>query len=370
MSQMDQAEIERRLRILRDAMANSNVDIAAVAPGDMMRYLAGYASYPDERLCLLLISARKAVVVAPALNAAEWQAHTALPLYIWADEEGPRAALSAALSSLELSQVRRLAVDGEMRADFLLHLLGATGDPEVITLAALGAPLRLRKSPFEIELLQAAAAQADRAMQAAIEACQPGVTEAQVAWAAEQAFRMDGADYVCFTLVASGPNSAFPHHRSGQRVLQHGDAVLIDIGASLNNYKSDITRMVYLGEPPLVFLRTYDAVLRANEQARAAVKPGATAASVDRAARAVLEAAGCAERFIHRTGHGLGLSVHEPPWIMAGNEQLLEEGMVFSIEPGVYFPGQFGIRIEDIVMVTTSGARTLTGLDRRLVVKA
>ncbi len=370
MSQIERDEIERRLRILRNAMANSNVDIAAVAPGDMMRYLAGYAPHPDERLCLLLISAHKAVVVVPALNAAEWQMHTALPLHTWPDEEGPHAALLTALSSLEVSRVRRVVVDGEMRADFLLPLLETTGAPEVITLAALGAPLRLRKSPSEIELLQAAAAQADRAMQAAIEACQPGVTEAQVAWAAEQAFRMDGADYVCFTLVASGPNSAFPHHRSGQRVLQRGDAIIIDIGASLHHYKSDITRVVYLGEPPLAFLRAYDAVLRANEQARAAVKPGVTAASVDRAARAVLEAAGCAERFIHRTGHGLGVSVHEPPWIMAGNEQLLEEGMVFSIEPGVYFPGQFGIRIEDVVVVTSSGARTLTGFERRLVVKA
>lgn len=370
MSPIEPVEIEQRLRILRDAMANSNVALTAVAPGDMMRYLAGYASYPDERLCLLLIAAARVAVVAPALNAAEWQTHTTLPLYTWADAEGPRAALQAALSSLEVAPLRRLAVDGEMRADFLLHLLEASGGPEVITLAALGAPLRLRKSPSEIARLQAAAAQADRAMQAAIEACRPGVTEAQVAWAAEQAFRMDGADYVCFTLVASGPNSAFPHHRSGQRPLQHGDAVIIDIGASLNHYKSDITRVVYLGEPPLAFLRTYEAVLQANEQARAAVRPGVTAASVDRAARSVLEAAGCAEHFIHRTGHGLGLSVHEPPWIMAGNEQLLEEGMVFSIEPGVYFPGQFGIRIEDIVVVTASGARTLTGFDRRLVVKA
>lgn len=369
MSSVEPIELEQRMSILRDAMANSHVDIVAVAPGDMMRYLAGYATYPDERVCLLLISMHKAVVVAPALNAEEWQTHTALPLYIWADEESPRAALLAALSSLEASHVRRLAVDGEMRADFLLYLLEATGGPDIITLSALGAPLRLRKSSSEIELLQAAAAQADRAMQAAVEACQPGVTEAQVAWMAEQAFRMDGADYVCFTLVASGPNSAFPHHRSGQRVLQHGDAIIIDIGASLNNYKSDITRVVYLGEPPLAFLRTYDAVLRANEQARAAIEPGVPAASIDRAARAVLEAAGCAGRFIHRTGHGLGLSVHEPPWIMAGNEQLLEEGMVFSIEPGVYFPGQFGIRIEDIVVVTASGARTLTGFDRRLIVK-
>ncbi len=362
-------ELEQRMNILRAAMANADVDIVAIAPSDMMRYLAGYASYPDERVCMLLVSQHTAAAVVPALNAGEWRAHTNLPLHIWADNEGPQTALSAALSALDVSRIRRLAVDGEMRADFLLPLLKAAGNPEVITLAGLGAPLRLCKSSTEIELLQAAAAQADRAMQAAIEACRPGVTEAQVAWAAEQAFRMNGADYVCFTLVASGPNSAFPHHRSGQRVLQLGDAIIIDIGASLNHYKSDITRVVHLGEPSPEFLKAYEAVLRANEAARAVVRPGVSAATVDRAARTVLETAGYGEYFVHRTGHGLGLSTHEPPWIMAGNEQPLEEGMVFSIEPGVYLPGQFGIRIEDIVVVTASGARVLTGFDHQLTVK-
>ena len=151
--------------------------------------------------------------------------------------------------------------------------------------------------------------------------------------------------------------------------MQVGEAVVLDMGASLDSYLSDITRMVFLGEPPAEFLKAYEAVLAANERGRAAVKPGVTAHRVDQVARSTLAAAGYGDYFIHRTGHGLGLEIHEPPYIMAGNEQLLEEGMVFSVEPGVYLPGRFGIRIEDIVAVTGTGVRTLTGFDHKLVVK-
>jgi Xaa-Pro dipeptidase len=363
-------DLERRMTILRQAMAGAGVDLAAIAPIDNMRYLAGYASHPDERLCLLLVTADNAGVVVPALNAEEWAAHTGLPLFPWADSDGPQGALKSALASLGLTSAKSLVVDDEMRADSLLPLMATSGAHKTVTLASLNAPLRLHKSADEVEALARAAAQADRAMQAAVDACRPGVTEAQVAWAAEQAFRLDGANQVCFTLVAAGPNGAYPHHHSGEHVLQAGEAIVIDIGASLNHYKSDITRVVCLGEPSPELLRAYDAVLEANQRARDAVKPGVPAAEVDGAARSALEAAGYGQYFVHRTGHGLGLSIHEPPWIMAGNAQLLEESMAFSVEPGVYLPGRFGIRIEDIVVVTETGARNLTGFDHRLIIKS
>ncbi len=361
-------ELENRLRLLRDFMVEKGVDLAAFGPAANMRYLAGYASHADERLCLLLVSPRETRVVVPALNAEEWIAYTQLPLYTWADADGPATALEEALTGL--GDIDKLVVDDVMRADFLLPLMAATRPRETLPLAALNIPLRLRKSTAEIEALAKAAAQADRAMQAGMDACRPGASEQQVAWAVEEAFRLDGAEEVCFTLVASGPNGAFPHHHSGERVLQTGDAIILDIGASLDGYKSDITRMVFLGEPDREFLNAYAAVLKANEAGRAAVKPGATAESVDRAARGTLEAAGYGEYFVHRTGHGLGLDIHEPPWVMDGNDAVLEEGMVFSIEPGVYLPGKFGVRIEDIVVVTPTGVRNLTGFDHDLVVKS
>jgi Xaa-Pro aminopeptidase len=348
-------------------MNTAQIDLVAVGPTANMRYLVGYTPHADERLCLLLVSPQAESMVVPLLNVEDVAAHTSITLHTWPDAEGPRVALSQALA--RISPVKRLAIDGTMRADFLLPLLAATSPQETLTVEPLLAPLRACKSPEEIEALARAAAQADRAMRTAMEACQPGVTEAEVAWAAEAAFRLDGAEVVTFTLIAAGPHGARPHHHSGQRRLQQGDAVIIDIGASLNGYQSDITRVVFLGEPPTEFLQAYEAVLAANERARAAVRPGVAAQEIDRQARGTLETAGYGEYFIHRTGHGLGLEVHEPPWIMAGNEQLLEEGMVFSVEPGVYLPGKFGVRIEDIVAVTPTGCRTLTGFDHQLVIK-
>lgn len=360
-------EFDRRLDSLRAAIQGAGVDLIAVGPTANMRYLAGFAPHADERLCLLLISPQATRSVVPKLNAEEWAAHVDLPLHTWADDQGPDEALKAALAGI--APVKTLAIDGAMRADFLLPLMTATDAQQTILVDTLIAPLRARKSAQEIDALARAAAQADRAMQAAMEACQPGVSETQVAWAAEEAFRLDGAEEVCFTLVAAGPNGAYPHHHSSQRLLQEGDAVILDIGASLNGYKSDITRMVFLGEPPAEFLKAYEAVSEANVRGREAVKPGVPAEEVDRAARSTLETREYGEYFIHRTGHGLGLEIHEPPWIMAGNQQPLETGMVFSVEPGAYFPDKFGVRIEDIVVVTQEGCRCLTGLDREPVVK-
>jgi Xaa-Pro aminopeptidase len=345
-------EFERRTESLRANMQEAGVDLIALGPTANMRYLAGFVPHPDERLCLLLISPGATRAVVPKLNAGEWAAHIDLPLHTWADDEGPEA------------------IDGAMRADFLLPLTAATQPGATIPAEALIAPMRARKSAEEIEAVARAAAQADRAMAAAVDACRPGVPETQVAWAAEEAFRLDGAEEVCFTLVASGPNGAYPHHHSGERLLEEGNAIILDIGASLDGYKSDITRVVFLGQPPAEIVEAYDAVLEANTQGRAAVAPGVTAQEVDRAARSTLEARGYGEAFIHRTGHGLGLEIHEAPYIIAGNEQRLEPGMVFSVEPGVYFPGRFGIRIEDIVVVTESGVRNFTGFDHGLVVKS
>lgn len=357
---------KNRLTQLQTAMQAANIDLVAVGPTANMRYLLGYVPHPDERLCLLLVSAEKVGMVVPTLNAADVAAHIDLPMERWPDAAGPQQALQRAVSDLS---VKRLAVDGTMRADFLLPLLAVTSPQETITVEPVLAPLRARKSAEEIEALVQAAAQAGRAMQAGINACRPGVTEAEVAWVVEEAFRKDGAEVVTFTLVASGPNGAFPHHHSGLRRLQSGDAVIIDIGATLNGYQSDITRTIFLGDPSAEFLKAYEAVLAANERGRAAVKPGVTAQAVDQATRSTLDAAGYGEYFIHRTGHGLGLEIHEAPYIMAGNELSLEEGMVFSVEPGVYLQGQFGIRIEDIVAVTATGVRTLTSFDRQLVIK-
>ena len=358
---------EKRLANLQSILRLNGIDLAAIGPTANMRYLLGFVPHVDERLCLLLVSPSMVCIVTPGLNREEMAAHTGVGLLGWADEEGPQAALRRAIAAQP--KVRTLAVDGAVRADSLLQVQGVIDPQATVAVDPLIRPLRICKSAEEVEALARAAAQADRAMQAAVDACRPGATEAEVSWATESAFRQSGAQEVSFTLIASGPNGAFPHHHSGPRVLQPGDAIVMDIGASLDGYKSDITRMVHLGEPSREFRQAYEAVLRANQGAMAAVRPGARAGQIDQVARNTLEEAGYGKLFTHRTGHGIGLDTHEPPWIMSGESTVLEAGMAFSIEPGVYQVGQFGVRIEDILVVTTSGARVLTGYDHALVVK-
>ncbi len=361
------AHSNERLSNLQNRMREAGVDLIAIGPTANMQYLVGFAPHADERVCLLLVRPDDVRMVAPSLNCEEIAAHTDVELVPWADVDGPQVALRRALGSR--TALGSLAVDGATRADFLMHLQANVTSQKTISADSLVAPLRLCKSADEIELLAQAAAQADQAMQAAVDTCRVGATESEIAWAAEAGFRKSGADVVDFTIVAAGANGAFPHHHAGNTQLKNGDAIVIDIGATYRGYKSDITRMVHLGKPTEEFSRAYAAVLEANQRAMAAVRPGVAAEEIDRVAREVLEAAGYGKYFTHRTGHGIGLEGHEPPWMMHGNKIVLEEGMTFSIEPGVYFVGQYGIRIEDIVAVTQAGVRNLTGFDHVLVVK-
>ena len=192
----------------------------------------------------------------------------------------------------------------------------------------------------------------------------PGATELDVAEAAAAAFRAKGCEEVLFTIVAGGPNGAFPHHHSGRRALDAGDAVVIDIGARLNGYASDITRMAFVGAPNERYLEVHRVVEAAVQAGLGATRAGATCHDVDAAARGAIEEAGFGEYFVHRTGHGLGLSVHEPPWIMRGEDVELRVGMVHSIEPGIYLPGEFGVRLEEIVHVTADGCERFSRLSR------
>jgi Xaa-Pro aminopeptidase len=365
----DSGESAKRLSRLQAQMAEAEVDLVAIAPTPNMRYLLGFAPLADERPCVLLITRQGTGLIVPELNADQVEAHTGMEAIRWSDATGPRQALTEAVSTLGLGSGIVLAVDATMRADVLLLLQETISPQRCVTSGKVMSALRMLKSEREIEALARAAAQADHAMMVGAGACQPGVTEREVAEKIANYFRQDGAEAVDVTLVASGPNSAFPHHEASDRRLQDGDTIIIDIVATLDGYKSDVTRVVHLGEPPPKVRAVHEIVLEANRRGREAAVAGAYARDVDRAARTVIEQAGYGPYFIHRTGHGLGMEVHEEPWISAESPTLLEPGMVFSVEPGIYLEGQFGIRIEDIVVVTEGECRCLTGLDRALIVK-
>ena len=358
-----------RLNKLQEEMTKVGVDLTAIAPTSNMRYLLGFSPMPDERLCVLLVTRNATRLVIPDLNADQVEAHTGFRGIRWKDEAGPDQALAEALDDLDATRPAVLAVDASMRADALLVLQKVTQPGRSASAADLMAALRMRKSESELEVLARAAALADEALMVGAEACRPGVTEREVAECIAAHFREGGAAMVDFALVASGPHSGFPHHTAGERQIQAGDTVILDVGATLDGYKSDITRVVHLGDPPSELRAIYDTVREANQRACEAARPGARACDVDHAARSVIEEAGYGPYFVHRTGHGLGMDVHEEPWITAESTTVLEPGMVFSVEPGVYLADRFGVRIEDIVVVTDGPSRRLTGLDHDLIVK-
>jgi Xaa-Pro aminopeptidase len=361
---IDGAARARRLERLRAAMPDAGVGLLALAPTDNLRWLLGFAPLYDERACLLLIGPDGAAMLMPALNAEQTAAHAPeVELVCWADDLGPVAALHRAIARTGGLDVACLAADPEMRADHLLTLQAAVPGAHAVDASAVLGPLRAIKDDTELARLTHAAALADRAMQAAFAACAPGVSERAVAERVAEVFRAGGATPE-FAIVAGGPHGAFPHHESGERSLEPGDAIVIDLGGVSDGYHSDLTRMAVLGEPSDRYREVHAIVEAAVLAATAAVRPGASCGAVDAAARGVIESAGFGEFFVHRTGHGLGISIHEPPWVMAGSDARLQVGMVHSIEPGIYLPGEFGIRLEEIVQVTAEGCERLSALDR------
>jgi len=355
----------KRLAALREKMKSTGTGLVAIVPGSHMDWLLGFHPHPDERPCLLLVGEEKETFLMPVLNAEGSRENTEISFFTWADADGPLAALQAALEDIGALKVEKVVLDETMRADFALLLLGALPDAtHSFTAETIGA-LRMRKDAAEFAKLKMNAGIADRAMQQAFAAIKPGMTETELAAVVKGHFASEGAT-PAFWIVGAGGNGAFPHHQTGGRKLEEGDAVVIDIGGRKDGFPSDITRMAVVGRPPEAYGQIHTIVEKAVQAALKAAKPGVTAKEVDAAARNVIDGAGYGEFFVHRTGHGMGIDGHEPPYITATSETVLEEGMVFSIEPGIYLPGRFGIRLEEIVILREDGPEILSSLPRDL----
>ncbi len=356
-----------RLAALQSALGRNGADLLALAVSDSMRYaFGGYAPHADERFCALLLSTAGRVLVIPTLNADQARGRLDLPLQTYQDEEGPGTALTAALTQLRLPPAPVIAVDEEMRADHLLVLQDTLPEATYRLAGAIVGPLRRVKDTEELAALRRAAATADAGVEAVFAACKPGVSELELAAIAGNAMVSAGAEETVFAMVGAGSHGALPHHQPDGTRLRAGDTVVIDIGSRLGGYCSDITRMAIVGPQPAdsEYRRVHAVVEEAWQAAWAAARPGARASEVDGAARAVIAAAGYGDLFVHRTGHGLGLSIHEAPYITATNDLVLEAGMVFSIEPGIYLPDRFGVRLEEIVYLDAEGAHVLSQLPR------
>jgi Xaa-Pro aminopeptidase len=367
----------QRLRAAASAAADAGLAGLVITPGYDLRYLVGSRAQTFERLTALVLPATgEATVVIPRLELASLKesAVTELPVAVrdWVDGDDPYRLVADALGGAPVatgaSGRLAVAVTDAMPALHLLPLAEVLGVVPVLATDVLRR-LRMIKDPAEIDALRKAGAAIDRVHARVPEFLVPGRTEADVAADISQAIVAEGHSEVAFIIVGSGPHGADPHHECSDRELRAGDIVVVDIGGPYEpGYNSDSTRTYSIGDPDPEVARRYAVLQRAQKAAVDAVRPGVTAEQIDATARDMLAAEGLADAFVHRTGHGIGLSVHEEPYIVAGNDLTLEEGMAFSIEPGVYFPGQWGARIEDIVIVTADGALPVNNRPHELVV--
>jgi len=357
-----------RLEKIRAALAPTGARALLLAAGEDVRYALGYTPPGDERVTFLVIGAAGAAVVVPGVNATDVKQRLPhLPVLDYADDHGPADRLRQALQlATGLTSGGTLLLSDTTRHDHVLRV-GEALKPDGVGLASqVMRPLRMVKDADELERLYAASQIADQVFLAAAETVARGVTEQDVQATMQRAFRAAGSDGPGGGLVAYGANTAAPHHQPDGTVI--GDGPLwLDLGCRKDGYWSDLTRCVYVGTPTARYREIFAIVDEARQAGQDAVAVGAPASAVDRAARGVIERAGYGPYFVHRTGHGIGMNGHEPPFMMIGDETPLEVGMTFSIEPGIYLPGEFGVRIEDVVAVTPTGARVLPELSHQWV---
>jgi Xaa-Pro aminopeptidase len=363
-----------RVHAARAVADELGVDVVVVTPGSDLRYLCGYHAHAMERLTALAVPRRgEPLLVVPRLEAPMVDASPAgalgLELLAWDETDDPFARLAAAVTARLGSTPTRVAVGNRTWAEHALGIQRALPGSALELAGPVIDRLRMVKTPAEVEELALAGAAIDRVHARMGEWLRVGRTEAEVGADVGAAILAEGHVGVDFTIIGSGPNGASPHHELSDRVVQAGDLVVVDIGGeTATGYRSDCTRTYVVGGSAPTEVAEWYAVLKASQEAAtAAVRPGVTCEQIDAVARQVITDAGWGEHFIHRTGHGIGLDTHEAPYIVEGNGLPLEPGMAFSIEPGIYLAGRCGARIEDIVVCTDDGVRTLNGGTRELV---
>jgi Xaa-Pro aminopeptidase len=326
-----------------------------VTPGPDLRYFTGYEPIAiTERITMLVLqSSREPAMIVPALERPDAEASpgaAALEVADWSDGTDPYAATAKLLDP-----GGTYAISDSAWAMHVLGLQEALPESEYVSMTSTLPMLRAVKDADELERLAAAGAAADASFEQIRQVRFAGRPESEVAAELAGFLREHGHSEVEFTVVGSGPNGANPHHEFGDRVIEEGDMVVLDFGGIKEGYASDTTRTVHVGEPTDEEREVHEIVRRAQQAGFDAVRPGVECQEIDRAARRVIADAGYGEQFIHRTGHGIGLTTHEPPYMIEGDQNRLEPGMCFSIEPGIYLSGKFGVRIEDIVTVTEDG---------------
>lgn len=346
-----------------------NADAIALVPGANLKYYTGLNLHTSERPIIALVQGEHLSLIIPALEVPQVHARPDLEaqLFIWTDTEGYQGAFEAAVAALGLADATVAIDDKSMR---LFEWMGFEAVESTIRRHPVGTDLlliRQQKDAGELAALREACKRSESAFDALLAWVKPGMTEREIGLKLDSLLIEHGCQGLSFeSLVQTGPNSALPHGGVTDRALQPGEFLLVDWGGRYEGYPADLTRTVVYGTPSAEMQKIHDTVVAANRAGVAACKPGARCGDVDKAARDVIEAAGYGEYFIHRTGHGLGLEVHELPQIASGVDAPLTVGSVFTVEPGIYVPGLGGVRIEDNVVITETGVEELTSFRRQI----
>ena len=355
-----------RMRRAAGDATEAGLDGLLITPGPELVWLTGYrpTAITERLTALVLVANREPVLLVPTLERPDAESAAGAPsvtLVDWVDGEDPFVRAAA-----YVPQKGAMGISDSAWAMHLLGLQHAVPGSTYRSLTQSLPMLRAVKDANEIARLAAAGAAADATYEQIVGVRFAGRKETDVAADLARLLREHGHEQVDFTVVGSGPNGANPHHEAGDRTIEVGDAVVLDFGGLRYGYGSDTTRTVCVGEPSARIREVHEIVRLAQQAGVDAVRPGVACQEIDRAARKVITDAGYGEQFIHRTGHGIGTTTHEPPYMIEGEEQPLVPGMCFSIEPGIYLAGEFGVRIEDIVTVTDQGGRRLNNTEREL----
>lgn len=358
-----------RLKEVRKKMEQREVDAIVLFPSSNLYYMSGFKTFPEGRLLLTIIPIEgEPFFFAPKLYESQLKKDACFDeMILWNDEENPYERLKQVMTERGLSN-GTMAVDDTMWAEQLLHMGEMLPNLEFQPLGDMLNSLRLIKSKDEIKKIAKASEIVDEVIEEMKRTIKDGMTEIEVAALMEYEMRKRGSEGPSFdTIVGAGLNGALPHYNAGKKKIESGEFVVLDFGATYEGYCSDTTRTLCVGEPSEKMAEVYNIVKEAQEIGVQTVKPGIKAKEIDNAVRKYIEEKGYGEYFTHRTGHGLGMEVHEEPYISGIGETVLEPGMVFSIEPGIYLEGEFGVRIEDIIVVTDDGCRRFNNTSRGLV---
>jgi Xaa-Pro aminopeptidase len=352
------SELEGRFDRVRAALAEQEIDCLLVGPSTDMVYLIDFPVRQSERMTIIVIPQEGTPrLVMPSFELD--RVASLAPLFEpapWEDGTDPAPLLASLLPEGDGATV---AVGGQLFTHFLLRIQAAAPNARYVSGDLVMEPVRMRKSPYELEALQAASEAADAVFEELLTLPLAGRSERELLADIHRLLLEKGHDTIGGGIVGVGPNGAAPHHQVSDRRIEQGDPVVVDFGGVRGNYRSDITRTFHVGEPTDEFRAVYDIVDEANQAGFEAVRPGVSAGEIDLRTRDRIAEAGFGPQFLHRTGHGIGLDGHEAPYLVRGDDTVLEPGMTFSIEPGIYLEGRFGVRIEDIVAVTADGAERL-----------